>query len=110
MKGYYSQASKLASKIYNLFMETFADIPCVVYCVGTERWQDHVNVEVWATIGNGKASDDLRELVGNFTKTFSFASYRSENTADFFARIQNEIQPFARKAKNVQEIVNNDKQ
>lgn len=109
-KVFHRKANKLANKIYELFNETFAELPIVVYCVSVNRWDNHVGIDVWVTIGNGKADDELREIVGDVSKSFSFAPWRKdEKTADFLNEIREEIKPFVRKAKSVQEIVNKNK-
>lgn len=110
-KVFYSKANKLANSIYELFDETFAELPIVVYFVSVIRWNDHVGIEVWVTIGNGKADDELRKIVGNVCKSFSFDQYRKdEKAADFLNEIKKEIKPFVRRAKSVQEIVNKNKE
>lgn len=109
-KVYYENATKLADSIYELFDETFAELPIVVYCVSVNRWDNNAAVEVWATIGNGKANDKLREIVGDVCRSFSFAPWREdEKAADFLDEIKEDIKPFVRKAKSVQEIVNKNK-
>ena len=109
-KVFYSKANKLANSIYELFDETFAELPIVIYCVSVNRWDNHVGIDVWATIGNGKADDELREIVGDVCKSFSFSPWRKdEKAADFLNEIKEEIKPFVRKAKSVQEIVNKNK-
>ena len=110
-KVFYSKANKLANSIYELFDETFAELPIVVYCVSVNRWDNHAGIDVWVTIGNGKADDELREFVGDVCKSFSFAQWRKdEKAADFLNEIKEEIKPFVRKAKRVQEIVNKNKE
>ena len=110
-KVLYSKATKLANSIYELFDEAFAELPIVVYCVSVNRWDEHVVIDVWATIGIGKADDELREIVGDVCKSFSFAQWRKdEKAADFLNEIKEEIKPFVRKAKRVQEIVNKNKE
>ena len=109
-KVFHRKAIKWANKIYELFDETFAELPIVVYCVSVNRWDNHVGIDVWVTIGNGKADDELREIVGDVCKSFSFAPWRKgEKAVDFFNEIKEEIKPFVRKAKSVQEIVNKNK-
>lgn len=110
-KVYYRKAVKLANSIYELFDETFAELPIVVYCVSVNRWDNHAAVEVWATIGNGKANDELREIVGDVCRSFSFASWRQdEKASDFLDELKESIKPFVRRAKSVQEIVNKNKE
>ena len=110
-KVYYENATKLANSIYELFDETFAELPIVVYCVSVNRWDNHVGIDVWVTIGNGKADDELREIVGDVCKSFSFALWcKDEKAADFLDEIKEEIKPFVRRAKSVQEIVNKNKE
>lgn len=110
-KVFYSKANKLANSIYELFDEAFAELPIVVYCVSVNRWHDRVNVDVWATIGYGKADDELRKIVGDVCKTFSFSPLsKEEKTSDFLDEIKEEIKPFIRRAKNVQEIVNENRE
>lgn len=110
-KVFYSKANKLANSIYELFDEAFAELPIVVYCVSVNRWVNHVGIDVWATIGNGKADDELREIVGDVCRSFSFAPWcKDEKAADFLNEIKEEIKPFIRKAKSVQEIVNKNKE
>ena len=110
-KVYYENATKLADSIYKLFDEVFAELHIVVYCVSVNRWDNHVGIDVWVTIGNGKADDELREIVGDVCKSFSFAQWRKdEKAADFLNEIKEEIKPFVRKAKSVQEIVNKNKE
>ena len=108
-KVFYRRAVKLANSIYELFNETFAELPIVVYCVSVNQWDNHVDVDVWVTIGNGKVDDELREIVGDVCRSFSFAPYRTEKAADFRNEIKEEIKSFVRKAKSVQEIVNKNK-
>ena len=67
-KVFYIKANKLAKSIYELFDETFAELPIVVYCVSVNRWDNHVGIDVWVTIGNGKADDKLRKIVGDVAK------------------------------------------
>lgn len=110
-KVFYNEANKLANSIYELFDKAFAELPIVVYCVSVNRWDNHATVEVWATIGNGKADDELRKLVGDICSDFSFSPWRKdEKASDFFNEIKEDIKPFIRKAKNVQEIVNKNKE
>lgn len=110
-KVYYENATKFADSIYELFDETFAELPIVVYCVSVNRWDNHAAVEVWATIGNGKANDELREIVGDVCRSFSFSPWReNENASDFFDEIKEGIKPFVRRAKGVQKIVNKNKE
>lgn len=110
-KVFYSKANKLADSIYELFDEAFAELPIVVYCVSVNRWDNHVGIDVWAKICNGKADDELREIVGDVCKSFSFAQWRKdEKAADFLDEIKEEIKPFIRRAKSVQEIVNKNKE
>lgn len=110
-KVFYSKANKLANSIYELFDEAFAELPIVVYCVSVNRWHDRVTVDVWASIGNGEADDELRETVGNVYKTFSFSPWsKEEKTSDFLDEIKEDIKPFIRKAKGLQEIVNKNRE
>ena len=110
-KVFYSKANKLANSIYELFDEAFAELPIVVYCVSVNRWDNHVGIDVWATIGNGKADDELREIVGDVCRSFSFSPWRKdEKASDFLNEIKEDIKPFIRKAKSVQEIVNKNKE
>lgn len=110
-KVFYSKANKLASSIYELFDEAFAEIPIVVYCVSVNRWDNHVDIDVWATIGIGKADDELRNIVGDVCKNISFTPWRKdEKDAEFLNEIKEKIKPFIRKAKDVQEIVNKNKE
>ena len=109
-KVYYENATKLADSIYELFDETFAELPIVVYSVSVNRWDNHASVDVWATIDNGKVDDELRAIVGEVCRSFSFSPWRKdEKAADFLNEIKEEIKPFVRKAKSVQEIVNKNK-
>lgn len=108
---FYSKANKLANSIYELFDETFAELPTVVYCVSVNRWDNHVSIDVWVKIGNGEADDKLREIVGDVCKSFSFFPWsKDEKAADFLNEIKEEIKHFVRKAKIVQEIVNKNKE
>ena len=110
-KVFYSNANKLANSIYELFDEAFAELPIVVYCVSVNRWDDHVDIDVWAKIGNGKSDDGLREIVGDVCKSFYFDQWhKDEKASDFLNEIKEEIKPFIRKAKGVQEIVNKNKE
>lgn len=110
-KVFYSKANKLANSIYELFDETFAELPIVIYCVSVNRWDNHVCIDVWVTIGNGKADEELRKIVGDVCKSFSFAQWRKEEkAADFLNEIKEEIKPFVSKAKSVLEIVNKNKE
>ena len=110
-KVYYENATKLADSIYELFDEAFAELPIVVYCVSVNRWDNHVGIYIWVTIGNVKADDELREIVGDVSKSFSFAPWsKDEKAADFLNEIKEEIMPFIRKAKSVQEIANKNKE
>ena len=107
----YSKANKLANSIYELFDEAFAELPIVVYCVSVNRWDNHATVDVWATIGNGKADDELREIVCDVCRSFSFSPWRKdEKASDFLNEIKEEIKPFIRRVKSVQEIVNKNKE
>ena len=109
-KVYYENATKLADSIYKLFDEVFAELHIVVYCVSVNRWDNHAAVEVWATIWNGKIDDELRESVGDVCRSFSFAPWlKDEKASDFLNEIKEDIKPFVRKAKSVQEIVNKNK-
>lgn len=109
-KVYYENATKLANSIYELFDEAFAELSIVVYCVSVNRWDNHADIDVYAMIGNGKSDDELRELVGDICSSFSFATWRNEKASDFLDKIKEEIKPFVRKAKSVQEIVNKNKE
>lgn len=110
-KVFYSKAVELSTSIYELFDEAFAEIPIVVYSVGVNRWNDHVDIDVWATIGHGKVDDRLREIVGSVCRSFSFSQWRkNENISNFLDEIKDEIKQFVRKAKNAQEIVNENKE
>jgi hypothetical protein len=97
MNGYYRQATKMANILYEHMVDTFENTPCVVYCVGTERWYNHVTVEVWVCIGNGFAPDDVREAVGSVSMSFTFASWRHEKTSDFIQQVKDETNAFLRK-------------
>ena len=109
-KVYYENATKLADSIYELFDETFAELPIVVYCVSVSHWDNHADVDVYAMIGNGKADDELREIVGDVCRSFSFSPWRKdEKAADFLNEIKEDIKQFASKAKSVQKIVNKNK-
>ena len=110
-KVYYENATKLADSIYELFDEAFAEIPIVVYSISVNHWDNHADVDVYAMIGNGKADEELRAIVGDVCRNFSFAPWReNENASDFLDKIKEDIKPFARKAKDVQEIVNKNKE
>ena len=110
-KVYYRKAVKLANSIYELFDEVFAELPIVVYSVSINRWYNHASVDVWATIGNVKVDDELKELVGDVCRSFSFSPLRKdEKASDFFDEIKEGIKPFVRRAKSVQEIVNKNKE
>ena len=107
---YYRKAVKLANSIYELFNETFDELPIVVYCVSVNRWDNHADVDVYAMIENGKADDELRAIFGDVCKSFSFAPWRKDKkAADFRNEIKEEIKSFVRRAKSVQEIVNKNK-
>lgn len=110
-KVYYENATKLADSIYELFDEAFAELPIVVYCVSVSHWDNHADVNVYAMIGNGKADDELRKIVGDVCRSFSFAPWRKdEKASDFFDEIKEGIKPFVRRVKDVQEIVNKNKE
>lgn len=105
MNGYYSQAMKMAEELYEHMTETFAKTPCVVYCVNVARWHNHVSVETWICIGNGFASDEVRELVGSVSLDYTFAPWRCEKADEFIQQVKAETLAFLRKAKGVQGIV-----
>lgn len=109
MNGYYSQAMKMADELYDYMTETFAKTPCVVYCVNVARWHNHVSVETWICIGNGFASDEVRELVGDVSLDYSFAPWRCEKADEFIQQVKDETLVFLRKAKGVQSIVDKEK-
>ena len=110
-KVFYSKANKLANSIYKLFDEAFVELPIVVYCVSVNRWDNHAIVDVWATIGYGKVDNELRELVGDVCRSFSFSEYNKDGkTSDYLDKIKEEIKPFVRKAKIMQEVVNKNKE
>jgi hypothetical protein len=100
MNGYYSQAMKMSDELYEYMTETFAKTPCVVYCIDTQRWNNHVTVDVWVCIGNGFASDDVREMVGSVSMSFAFAPWRREKTSDFIKQVKNETNDFLLKVIN----------
>lgn len=97
MNGYYRQASKMANTLYNYMVETFEKTPCVVYCVNVERWHNHVTVDIWICVGNGLATDDVREMIGSVSMIFVFAPWRREKTSDFVLQVKNETNAFLRK-------------
>ena len=105
MNGYYRQASKMANTLYNYMVETFEKMPCVVYCVNVARWHRHVSVETWICIGNGFASDEVRELVGYVSLDYSFAPWSYEKADEFIQQVKDNAVAFLRKAKGVQLIV-----
>ena len=100
MNGYYRQASKMANTIYYYMVKTFEKTPCVVYCVETARWHNNVTVDVWINVGNGFASDDVREMVGSVSMSFSFAPWRHESTSDFIQQVKDETNAFFLKVIN----------
>jgi hypothetical protein len=100
MNGYYSQAMKMSDELYEYMTETFAKTPCVVYCVGTEHWHNHVVVDVWVCIGNGFAPDDVREAVGSVSLSYSLAPWRHEKDSDFIQQVKNETNDFLLKVIN----------
>ena len=97
MNGYYRQATKMANTLYDHMVETFENAPCVVYCVSTERWYNHVVVDVWVCIGNGFAPDDVREAVGSVSLSYSLAPWRHEKADDFIQQVKDETNAFLRK-------------
>lgn len=110
-KVFYRKANKLANSIYKLFDEAFAELPIVVYCVSVKRWNNSVGIDVWVTIGHRKVDDEQREIVGNVCESFLFTPWlKDEKAADFLNEIKEEIKPFVRNAKSVQEIVNKNKE
>lgn len=97
MNGYYRQASKMANTLYNYMVKTFEKMPRVVYCIGTQRWHNNVTVDVWVCIGNGRASDDVREMVGSVSLAYSFAPWNKEIASDFIQQVKDETNDFLRK-------------
>lgn len=97
MNGYYRQATKMANTLYDHLVDTFENTPCIVYCIDTKRWNNHVTVDVWVCIGNGFASDDVREMVGSVSMSFAFAPWRHEKASDFIKQVKDETNAFLRK-------------
>lgn len=106
MNGYYRQASKMASTLYNYMVETFEKMPCVVYCIETERWHNHVTVEVWINVGIGFAPDDVREMVGSVSMSFSFAPWRHESASDFIQQVKDTANAYFIRVINQEGIIN----
>lgn len=109
MNGCYRQAMKMADELYDYMTETFAKTPCVVYCVNVARWHNHVSVETWICIGNGFASDEVRELVGSVSLDYTFAPWRYEKADEFIQQVKAKTLAFLPKAKGVQGMVDKEK-
>ena len=109
--GYYQQAVELGNKIFALCGELFNDNDLVSYVVEVSRWDTHATLRVFAMIGYGNGvSDALRSLAGNFSETISFADFtKDEEKAQFVDKVVDGIKPFARRAENVREIVEQEK-
>ena len=106
MNGYYRQASKMASTLYNYMVDTFENAPCVVYCINVARWHNHVTVDVWVCIGNGFASDDIREMVGNVSMNYSFAPWNKESASDFIQQVKDTANAYFIRVINQAGIIN----
>lgn len=106
MNGYYRQASKMANTLYNYMVETFEKTPCVVYCIETARWHNHVTVDVWINVGDGFAPDDVREMVGNVSMSFSFAPWRHESASEFIQQVKDTANAYFIRVINQEGIIN----
>lgn len=105
--GYYKQAVELGNKIYALCGELFNDNDLVAYTVEVSRWDTHATLRVFAMIGYGnRVSNSLRELAGNFSETISFTDFTPDDEkAQFVDKVAESAKPFARRAANVREII-----
>lgn len=106
INGYYRQATKMANTLYNYMVETFENTPCVVYCIETERWHNHVTVDIWINVGIGFAPDDVREMVGSVSMSFTFAPWRHESTSDFIQQVKDTANAYLIRVINQEGIIN----
>lgn len=109
VNGWYNQALEMSDKLYALMGEIFNDNEIVSYNIEVDRWDSSVNVRVFALICFGKASEELRELAGNFSAQVTFAEYTQKERIDtFIETVATDIKTFARRAGMVRDIVKKD--
>ena len=107
VNGWYNQALGLNEQLYALMGEIFKDNDLVSYTVEVSRWDDRIGLRVFALISNGKASDELRELVGVYSEMIDFAEYTKQEEIDGFVnKVAGGIKTFARCAGIVLDIIN----
>lgn len=109
VNGWYNQALEMSDKLYALMGEIFNDNEIVSYNIEVDRWDSSVSVRVFALICFGKASEELRELAGNFSAEVAFAEYTQQERIDTFVEtVATDIKTFARRARIVRDIVKED--
>lgn len=109
VNGWYNQALEMSDKLYALMGEIFNDNEIVSYNIEVDRWDSRVNIRVFALIGHGKASEELRELAGNFSAQVTFAEYTQQDKIEtFIETVATDIRTFARRAVLVRDIVEKD--
>lgn len=107
MNGYYRQAVKMAETLYNYMVATFAQTPCVVYCVNVDLWHNHVNIGVWVAFGFDSYEDEAQYK--RISSGYTFADYTKDSPEDYFYSVIREVDAFASKAIEIQEKYDNDK-
>lgn len=105
MNGYYSQATKMANTLYNYMVETFEKTPCVVYCIETARWHNHVTIDVWINVGHGLAPDEVREMVGNVSMGYSFEPWSKNSASDFIQQVKDKANDYLYRVINQAGII-----
>lgn len=106
LNGYYRQATKMANTLYDYIVDTFEKMPSVVYCIETARWHNRVTVDVWINVGKGFAPDDVQEMVGNVSMSFSFAPWQHESASDFIQQVKDTANAYFIRVINQEGIVN----
>lgn len=111
VNGWYNKALEMSDKLYALMGEIFNDNEIVSYNIEVDRWDSSVIVRVFALICFGKASEELRELAGNFSAQVTFANYtKQEEIETFVETVVTDIKTFTRRAGIVRDIVKKDKE
>lgn len=109
VNGWYNQALEMSDKLYALMGEIFNDNEIVSYNIEVDRWDSSVSVRVFALIDFGKASEELRELAGNFSAQVTFAEYTQQEIIETFVEtVATDIKTFVRRAGIVRDIVKKD--
>lgn len=109
VNGWYNQALEMSDKLYALMGEIFNDNEIVSYSIQVDRWDSRVSILVFALIYSDKASEELRELAGNFSAQVTFAKYTQQERIDSFVEtVATDIKTFVRRAGIVRDIVKKD--